>query len=383
MAAALRTIAQLWAAIGTANDTANFALNSPVAQSERLVCDIWASNPSALSLNPDAVADDFNARCGEYYDELGTDPPEGSPPGFTGGQCETMYDVSIQATEFDGAPNCNGSQANTTIRVQGPISDVFVRNEDLPNDPNDFRTFIIVSAAGGERVALSSFTDIGCSGYVIDSVSVSRVDGQPDNCGDPPSGPIAPTPNYPRPPTFNPDGSVTANPSTGDLTINIDARTDIDGDEYYEITGPGFEYIRSPGFTEPRIPESQPDATDGAPSQPTGDGGEVTDDLTQEEEEEGLETIGYAWSLSSYPSNAGIVQDTNPDVFFTPLGNVQLVYDVNGSNRFSDNLPIRAASGTIIRNDASLKVRAVRFNKRPDVGGITLTPIRRVKADAS
>jgi len=370
MSAALRTLAQLWAAVGTANDTANFALNDPVTQSQRLVCDVWAANPSALSLNPAGIADSMEAQCSPYYEELGVEPPGPAPPPFSGAQCPgVVYRIRYGTFRNGGSVSELGSSPKNFV---GPVE--FFDNSD------GFSIVQGIRGSQGESASASISRSDEPAGFEV--ISVERVDGQPDDCGDPPA-PFEPTPNYPRPPSFNPDGTVTPHPDTGDTTINIDTRVDIDGDEYFEVTGPGFEYVRSPGFREPRIPEEQPEATDGPPSQPTGDGGEVTDDLTEEQEEQGLETIGYAWSLSNYPSNAGIVQDTNPDVFFTPLGNVQLVYDVNGSDRFSDNLPIRAASGTIIRNDASLKVRAVRFNKRPDVGGITLTPIRRVKADAS
>ena len=375
MAAALRTVAQLWGAIGLANDTANFSLNDPLAQTERLVCDVWAQNPSALSLNPTAVAEGYNSRCKPYYDELGVDAPQSEPPNFTGGQCSGPYTLT-----FVGNPGANRVVGSN---IPGPFSDFqqerVSRGVSLGNERFDYN----VSIVDGNGVTRSfTFSNVLGSDWVY-SPDFQRPGGLPDDCGDPAPGPPAPVPNYPRPPTFNPDGTVTPDPSTGDTTVNIETKVDIDGDEYIEVTGPGFEYVRSPGFSEPRLPGDRPEATDGAPSQPTGDGGEVADDLTPEEEEQGLETIGYAWSLSNYPSNAGIVQNTNPDVFFTPLGNVQLVYDVNGNNRFSDNLPIRAASGTIIRDDASLKVRAVRFNKRPDVSGITLTPIRRVRVDAS
>lgn len=363
----------------------NPTANDLQTRTNRRLCDALATAPGEFASEwyfPAGLAQQF---CAPYYDQNGDSPPAPQPPPFTGGQCPgVIYDIRYDREIRNSG--CTGYSAPTTSSFQGPltgpVTGVSVFSEAV--NSSTIRDVLRVTHAGGVLETGASFRDSDCDLVArFSNFELQRRDGQPDDCGDPPEGPLQPDPNYSNPVDPTQPVEVTFGPNDTTINLDFDIRQDIDGDEYVNISGPSYEVNIGSNGGEPRLPESQPDATDGAPSQPTGDGGEVADDLTPEEEEQGIETIGYAWSLSNYPTNAGIVQDTNPDVFFTPLGNVQLVYDVNGSDRFSDNLPIRAASGTILRSDASLKVRAVRFNKRPDVGGITLTPIRRVRADAN
>ena len=72
-----------------------------------------------------------------------------------------------------------------------------------------------------------------------------------------------------------------------------------------------------------------------------------------------------------------MIPGTSPAVLTTPYGNIQLRYeDSTGAARYSDNLPIRVVSGSIVRQDPRLEVKGVIYSRRPDIAGIRLVPLR-------
>lgn len=116
-------------------------------------------------------------------------------PLFSGGQCPVLYNVAgtytaIVEPTYQNVPACggtsgaNGTFSGTTI---GPISQIeWTGNSHFIQ--GGFATF-----NGGTDPRIEGHTDItvGCSGpgvseITVTSVSVSRADGQPDNCGSAP-----------------------------------------------------------------------------------------------------------------------------------------------------------------------------------------------------
>lgn len=157
---------------------------------------------------------------GEFWNRTLCDrdaPLPSSPPQFTGGQCPGVeYDVFF-TFDYRGTqgPNCTLSTGSRTRRGLGPVQGVFVTAGDSPN-PDRYNSVVTTKFADGDQVGPATFTEFECDGYAITGVTVTRVDGQPDNCGNPP----------PVVPPF---------PSGGD-TINIDVTyVNNDGDTVTEL----------------------------------------------------------------------------------------------------------------------------------------------------
>lgn len=131
--------------------------------------------------------------------------PEPPPPPFSGGQCECVsYEVTYTFTSL-----VPGSTPRTfTGRYRGPIGPVAIAYQAIPNTTRRQAGFFYgAEACGGRQFELLQGYDpeqvSGRPSVVINSVS--RVDGQPDNCGDP-------SPNPDDPPTF-PDPSPPPSPT--------------------------------------------------------------------------------------------------------------------------------------------------------------------------
>lgn len=96
--------------------------------------------------------------------------PDLPPPPFMGGQCPGVpYDITFRITE-DGSV----VSGPTTFTAPGPIGQ-FSR----PNDPPDGRTQQGYTFQGGETIIINS------ADRELETVSVVRDDGLPDECGNP------------------------------------------------------------------------------------------------------------------------------------------------------------------------------------------------------
>lgn len=346
-----------------------------VPSAGRAVCRALAS--TGFSDIPLANRSGPGFACQPYWENEGIDAPVENPP-FTGGQCPTVYEVSLSAQfdRFDGTSGSGTFERN----LAGPIEGTFIESGDF-NGPNQ-RWGII---AQGEKTVVGfgscpPNTTRAC--YTsVDITSVVRVDGQPDDCGDPP-GPSVPGPSNPGTPFGTPQPI-----SIGDDVVNITVnppQIDLSGSTFFPVNIDVGGVSLSPTINikgtigPPSLPaEPQPPAEDGPEVTPSDDAGEVEDEPTEEEEDRKLETIGYKWRLTGLPDNIGGFVGTNPLVFPRPYGNIQLIFeDADGNRSFSAHLPIEAEQGSLIRAEASLKVRGVRYHKLPSIGGITLTPIR-------
>lgn len=118
------------------------------------------------------------------------EPPDGDPlvfdgPGFEGGQCETAYNFRVQVT----TDNPNVTPIDRVQQFQGPVFGLVV--DEIPGGSDVYVEHGLNSA--GER----GRTTIVSGGFQVESSSFSnqgRVDGGPDNCGNPPGGNGGPEP---------------------------------------------------------------------------------------------------------------------------------------------------------------------------------------------
>lgn len=345
---------------------------NPVGPIGRAVCNTLASvGYNRIPLN-NRTGPGFV--CEPYWADEGIDPPQDVPP-FTGGQCECISYrvVGTYAVEFaDGS--VSGPNSFTVASVPGPIGALSVNEGQLTSLGFDVGT----PACGGRRRQDVAFA----SGFANFSItSVTRNDGQPDDCGDPPPDSV-PGPSNPGTPYDQPQPL----PGYPGVDIIIGPPEITEGDDYYipiTITNDDGDPVGPPIFwtpdgVPPSLPPPPPSPVEpGAPVEPGEPSGDVPDDIPPQDEDDGVETIGYEWTLTGPPINLSMVPGTSPAVLTTPYGNIQLRYeDGTGATRYSDNLPIRVVSGSIIRQDPRLTVKGVIYSRRPDIGGIRLIPLR-------
>lgn len=312
--------------------------------------------------------------CEPYWDDQGFDPPANDVP-FQGGQCSgTTY-----RAEFNYQTTLTGA-SSLTRNLTGPVTQYkaeFVRSVDANRD--EWR-FITEDANGLEDRATNSFIEKGTTPTTSPLVAISG----PDNCGDPPAetGPGTTNPGVPygdpRPIPEFPGTTIIVN---APITFNTGNGPDFYipitiGDDDGNPVGPPIFW--TPDGIPPELPPPPPPPVEpGDPQEPSDPSGDVPDDIPPDDEDDGIETIGYEWTLTGLPVNLSQVPGTSPAVLTTPYGNVQLRYeDSTGATRYSDNLPIRVVSGSIVRQDPRLTVKGVLYSRRPDIGGIRLVPLR-------
>ena len=179
--------------------------------------------------------------------------PAGPAPPFTGGQCDgILYDVTVDFNELF-LFMCNLQPDTRTVQLPGPIRDVRIRNpQPILACPGDFVGFPIIEALYGTNTDYLQIVQVS-SGNVqvveITNVSVVRVDGMPDNCGDPPDAPAPPKPPITQPPSSPPipwddgaggnAGDVIISPRVGPIYIDVDATLKVP--VVVNINGPQFD----------------------------------------------------------------------------------------------------------------------------------------------
>ncbi len=236
------------------------------------LCAFYRENPAT------AVGREFNtpgvAATDALYRRMCDRRPEGPlpPPSlpFNGGQCQVDYNVSFFYTVPGTLLNGGG------VRVlPGPISGPTSRKADL-----GYTDWGVIYRDG-----FSTFIQTGPGGEIDIDLSVARVDGQPDNCGDPspqlpgpfiggklpvlvrppvllppaPGLPAIPIPPIIIPtiqPTFSPTFSPELNINLGPFNFNFN----FGGGQPFTVT--------PPGTLPPSSPPVLPPASDRPPSLP-------------------------------------------------------------------------------------------------------------------
>lgn len=146
-------------------------------------CGLWANFPGFITdgVNPaNAFARGFmNRACSPIQSPV---PPPAVP--FTGGQCFGIA-YRVTATVFQ---DFGGGTTNTSGIVIQPVSGaiIFVGVTPRDNDPTKFMLRILSQQANGQvNVQGQNLSDSVIGGEVLSTV-IFRLDGLPDDCGNPP-----------------------------------------------------------------------------------------------------------------------------------------------------------------------------------------------------
>jgi hypothetical protein len=281
-----------------------------------------------------------------------TVPVPGIP--FSGGQCPgVLYEISffIQTENYQNS-GCNSTSTPSAQvpylgSVPGPIESVRLEL-DTPGACGDRRYLVIAKHAQGEVILQQATTPFGRkpSGTFINNVLIRRIDGMPDNCGDPPIG----IPDYqPTPTTINieyEDNSQTTINEDVDITI-FAPQVNIGGAIFAPITiaGNTFNLVGTveltPEFKLNVSPEINVNLGNGNTDEtlpgPDGDFPEPTIDPNERRVIVGA--IVTATDVS--PRVDFLPQDGNPDVGIPNLGLVSFYVTTPEGTAWTADIPIK------------------------------------------
>ena len=183
-------------------------------------CNIWAAYPAYVTqgTNPlSSFARGFmNSACSPMQPAV----PAPTVP-FTGGQCTELYNVTTSYEQSNLTTCAAFTFDNNQFNLMGAITGLRLEFlEFIPADPPNilfdatrYKVFLGYNN-GASEIQLNDYIDDGCGN--ANSVSITnivRVDGMPDNCGNPPV-------TYPSPPPSSNDLTTIINITNGDTVDN-------------------------------------------------------------------------------------------------------------------------------------------------------------------
>lgn len=326
------------------------------------------------------VADNVRAArrwvCGDDPDaEL---PP--IPPPFAGGQCPVLYDIRTRADFVFGSGTVTLDSGVT--RVLGPIGGVSVApSTDGGCGQGSPRAVVVATGQG--------LVTTQCPGQSSDIqnpriISVVRVDGQPDDCGNP--EPILPPPapiNIDIDVTYGPNNefNITVPVVIAPFFVSVDGRINapvtVEISPNVNISGtlelfPDFKFVPTVDV-DVDIGGNQPDPAP-PPSDPEGPGSPGDDDPdTPGEPEPRVYGLLCRARIESDARPSGIFQEVGPDIYAPRLGSARFGTLISGVVFWSEDIDIKGLNSVI---QCPIPWGASRFavNAAPGVA-ITYTPI--------
>lgn len=300
----------------------------------------WGNLRDTLTPSPLKEAGNFvnDWICGDGEDTF-------PPPPFSGGQCPVAYLVRLVNTSTT-APFPSSGEAF----VAGPVGGLQVTPGVQPGTIN---VIIKGNPDSGFRT--------GNSQEEWSISSVSRVDGQPDNCGDP-------EPELPPPAPINVDVDITYGPTNNlnltvpvifapvyvaldgtvnvPVTVNFSPDFSLDGtlelfpDFSLDLNFPGVG--GGPGDSQPN-PEPPPDDPDGS-----GEPGEDNPDTPEDDEpNQNVYSLLCRGRIESNASPSGIFQQIGPDIYAPRLGSARFGTVIEGVTFWSEDIDIKGLNSVV------------------------------------
>lgn len=324
-------------------------------------------------------------------------PPPATTPPFSGGQCAVLYNVNAVMTRNSGSIQ---NPFNVSGQAYGPIQGVRFRNS-----PGNQTTLEIIGAPFGSNTTgiygLGGVaTNFGTSETDVNGItitSVSRADGQPDTCGNPPgtrptpsagSGEVADNITY-----INNEGTEITVPvviALGYAKIDIDgslnipftlnANADVDfnisgnfnlntGDVEYDSGNPSL-----PGSPcRPNSDDIGADPDDDIPDNPIGP--DIPDPIPDPEKPQTRKLmVGCLVTVTQVPPQVTVIpQGSNPDVYAPDVGLVNFQISVGGVTGWTEDFRVKNARQII---PCPWEGGAIGVSGTPRTNGaMTITPL--------
>jgi len=354
---------------------ADFIANGPsdgiggyVRDQYRKRCDQFANaSPWAQALlGPNRGA--LNRVCTPYWDGGGFDGPTVTQ-GITGGQCDTTYLVTLQATRGNGTVD-----PPFTRPAFGPIGPARFSGSPAQGELRCAAINASVSTCASLTGGAVTYRPVGLSGTAYDGgslavLSVSRCDAQPDDCGDL-EPELEPGDNPPPDPGPTPGDDPTQDPE------NPDGPPLLPIPPYDDPVGGPTDVVAEPDPTpafDPSVIPGDPDTQIGGPESygPTigvdpGPGGGGTDTLLGPPPE-GRVWVGVLLTFTA-PATFGAIAGSAPanTVFPRVVGNASLRFP----SARGTAIRVNSRWVTLIRPSGALRVDGVYVNVFP---GVTYT----------
>lgn len=211
---------------GAAKDALCQALNASSAFGDAIVAG-WQSVTGIEAEPPNFAGIAAGLICGDP-----TALPPADDSGFTGGQCNCVrYSVSSTLNVTDRTADDQPRQRSlpSTIQVWGEVGSVVVRRFPAGEESTALQMVVVsrgnanlVSCGGVQDVISATAGAFRLDSATVSGVSVTRIDGQPDNCGNP-----TPVQRRRRPlppeglPPISVDFEFSPNINLPDVTVNV------------------------------------------------------------------------------------------------------------------------------------------------------------------
>lgn len=290
---------------------ASTALGRSVRAATRSMCASVSRGANwVLDLSPGGFQGTVDL-CSPFWEDNNSGPPslESDPPEFTGGQCPGVaYTVTWSITEtLCSSGPVNRPQPSQT--VIGPVARARTEINPGSNPTVEFR----FGTAGGTLPIQGSgsyvspcFADV-TSALDWGNFTVTRQDGLPDDCGNPPSPPpvLTPNPNPLPDPGYGPGEEPYADPS-GKPVIPLPP-----------ISDPFGRPINLPDIRLPDLGDPLPFGDESGPGGPGVAGDPVDTGVGDEAEgsEPGKVLVGVQVSLTQIPSYARVVETSRENFY--------------------------------------------------------------------
>lgn len=290
-----------------------------------------------------------------------TNPP---PPPGAHGQCATDYRIRY-TVEYTDRFRHFGPHDYDRNNIEGPFQGPF---DKIDSDGN--LRFIIIGPDGEEKT-LSGVDKSGISSLEKSPYIITRMDGLPDDCGDPAD----------RPPPTEADRTTEINIGGDNATLSIGQ---------LRITGDGNVvagvYINNNNYSfTGEVSLTGPSLTINVGDKRTTDDDDDDEPEKGEPDEDGGGIIGAVVDVSYtvLPDKVTVIPQpgNNPDIFIPNLGFVAFKVVVDETTTWSKDYPVKGTT-TFIEWDGALDAVGVAGTPRPGVS-FAVTPVRRIKKTTS
>lgn len=291
---------------------------------------------------------------------------------FLGGQCTAVsYRVTGQseATRDDGSTGPIDFGSFLISDVRGPIT-------YIGQSPTSKSSGILIGKnfqGQSQTFSLGGTSDTRYT-FRLKSYSITRNDGQPDNCGDPPPvfPPGTPTPTDPEPPgtvinidlpdvgptniTFTPVVGIVYVNNEGDfivpVTVNVAEPTinlNFDIDLGVNISRPD-EPTEPIDPSPPKNPDGRPEPRDCPPPRDCNDEPEPEPPSPEppEEDRKNYRIVGVVVLSAvdrTYVPATEILQSAGPNIWAPRLGYIRFVYQLTEEDKtYSEDIPVKLIS---------------------------------------